>query len=31
MDWIHLTQESLSAEGLATNELWAFPAVFRVF
>jgi len=31
MDWIHLTQEGLSAEGLGTNELQAFPTVFPVF
>jgi hypothetical protein len=27
MDWIHLTHEGLSAEGLGTNELQAFPTV----
>jgi len=30
MDWIHLTQEGLSA-GLGANELQAFPTAFRVF
>ena len=31
MDWIHLTQAGLCAEGLGTNGLQAFPTVFRVF
>ena len=30
MDWIHMTQESVSAEGLGTSELRAFSSVFRV-